>query len=173
MGRVALTLQTESGCTKNNTYFYLQKNTHPLYCNRLLMKDTPPADYNEWHVALTKLQLQLDRQNEYNQPTFNPNYTRAAASTRLAYIPKVHGDPMQIDALNQEGKPPQAKKPPPMQKPPPPKTQQCLPPHPTAASSSGKPLLAAPHRVLKCFICDQPGHFAQDCRSSINQIDPQ
>ena len=183
-------LRNEANATKEAAYFYLKQGTFPFFRSKLILCDNAPDTYDAWIAALVKMQSQLDQEKEYRQGgtqgywqarNFGP---RQHQGQQQAYVPKGHGDPMQVDAI-QQGKKRQQQ---PQQqsrkgpntahtKPPPKRTNQRLTPHPTAASSSSNS--RPPHnqssgqtkkKPFYCFICDQPGHFTRDCKASINKL---
>ena len=88
-------------------------------------------------------------------------------------MPQGHGDPMDVDALNhRKGKQPQKGKAAQKPKFPLKKGVGRLPPHPTASNlKNSTPIMPAAKKPFYCYVCDQPGHYARNCKASINQID--
>jgi hypothetical protein len=174
-------LRVESGMTKDNAFFYLQQGTHPLFRNKLVLRETPPNTYDAWVVSLTKLQQQLDQAKEFNEgrvsyPTRNyPQNQTSRPSQQPALSP---GVPMDIDATRHaKGKKAMTKKTSsakPQSKPPS-KPAHRLAPHPNAASSSKtRPTLTQGKRKpFFCYLCQGEGHYARDCTENIRNLDPQ
>ena len=173
-------LRAEAGTPKDAAFYYLQMGTLAPYRSRLIMRENPPDNYDDWVAALVKMQQQFDRDREYRQAggmqyfqrRMQPQY---AAPSQQQLPP---GVPMDVDALKHKGKqgPPKKSGQVKAKPKPPVKPAYRLPPHPNAASSSSKTKPAYPQKTKRpfyCFICDGEGHYARDCKATISQVDIQ
>jgi hypothetical protein len=166
-------LRVESATSKDQAYFHLRNGTIRPICIRLMMRENPPDNYDSWVEAMVKYQTQLDLAKSITTTPYQAFFRGNAAQQRPTYVPKGHGDPMDVDAMKHgKGKGPQKKgqaKPKPLPK----KTSNRLAPHPNAASSSKPsfPSSTSKPRKGNCFLCGKPGHFARDCRTSKEQVD--
>ena len=168
-------------------FHYLRQNTFPMYRSALVMRKPPSQTYQEWINELAQLQEGLDDIRDFelfDKPAYvpkNTHYQKFQPSSVPGY------GPMQIDQIQaleqqlavlkgQKGKKVVKKSGP---------GQKRLAPHPTAgnlrqpvASTSkapGIPRLAPPSKKtdMRCYVCNQKGHFARDCRPDICTIDVQ
>jgi hypothetical protein len=181
-------LRQEAGTDKATAFHYLQRGTLALYRTALLLRETPPTDYDAWVAALKKRQEQMDAERGFRyesnfQPQrFQPQSQRQQYAAPPQKMPPGWGDAMDVDAIKHKGK--QAKKPStygprkgnpgPPQRPPnprptqPPAYQQAKP-----QASSSKPQQQRSKTPFYCFLCNGQGHYARDCKAQINQLDLQ
>ena len=169
-------LREQAETDKPTAFHYLKTGTYAPFRTRLIFRENPPADYDAWIAALTKIQEQVDEVRENNRVE-KPGYFKHGQSHQsqpaAPQMPKGYGDPMDVDALRMR----KGKQVPPRKVVPKsqfPRKVTRLPPHPTASSSASKPTpfgVKKDPKKFRCFICDQTGHFARDCKTSINQID--
>ena len=181
-------LRVESNTTKENAFYYLKKGTLSTLRSHLNFRTDSPDNYDDWIKALVQFQSKLDQERSFNQmgqqrrtTQYHGNqggrsYTQNPSQSR----PLPPGDPMDIDALahqrrqQQKGKVPDSRKKPFQKNIPPSKPSNRLAPHPNAPSSSKKPFTGAPRPQNRspffCFICNGQGHYARDCKASINEL---
>jgi hypothetical protein len=163
---------------KDQAFFHLKQNTFPTFRTQLIMREHPPGNYDEWKDALIQMQEQLDSTRDFDRSDYGGGFGKNTQHSQ--YQPsnvKGYG-PMQVDAIRQQQRGiirrPTVK---PAAKPAHPR----LAPHPTAGnlkpSHQKKPVPAkpsssgaAPRKVI-CYACNQPGHFARNCKATLRSID--
>ncbi|KAF9642418.1 hypothetical protein BDM02DRAFT_3193309 [Thelephora ganbajun] len=168
--------RVEAKTTKENAFYFLKKGTSPKLRSCLLFQANPPDNYDDWVKALVHLQTMFDQDREFrNVGKFSSRNDYFQKRIQGSYKPKVaepQYEPMDVDAVKHVKPKPVTTKPL-RKKEEEPHRQNRLPPHPS--SSRQKPLPQKPRepyrkRPLYCFICDQPGHFAKECKAKINEI---
>ena len=172
---------------KAQAFHYLRQNTFLMYRSAWVMRKPPPQMYQEWIDELAQLQDSLDDIRDFelfDKPAYvpkNTHYQKFQPSNVPGY------DPMQIDQIQaleqqlvilkaQKGKK-VVKKPGPGQKQlaPPPTAGNLRQPVTSTSKAPRIPRLAPPSKKtdMRCWVCNQKGHFAWDCRLDIHTIDIQ
>ncbi|KAF9641949.1 hypothetical protein BDM02DRAFT_3194202 [Thelephora ganbajun] len=108
----------------------------------------------------------FDQDREFRNPgksTFRNDYFQRRVQGQYRPKEETQYVPMDVDAIKHRKDQQEKKK-----TKPPIKQSTRLPPHPTSSSRPIKPPFKK--RPLYCFICDQPRHFARECKAKINKI---